>query len=65
MNKSLMELQQEVHRVLSAAHRDRDKAQQSQDTLAGEMKALRERLRRYQMERNQVRDGVFLIAGLS
>ncbi|XP_057176790.1 centriolin isoform X1 [Triplophysa rosa] len=57
VNKSLMELQQEVHRVVSAAQRDRDEAQQSQDTLAGEMKALRERLRwyqeRYQMERNQ------------
>lgn len=65
MNKSLMDLQQEVHRVVSAAQRDRDKAQQSQDTLAEEMKALRERFRRYQeryqMERNQVRDLLFLI----
>ncbi|XP_056602682.1 centriolin isoform X3 [Triplophysa dalaica] len=57
VNKSLMDLQQEVHRVVSAAQRDRDEAQQSQDTLAGEMKALKERFRRYQeryqMERNQ------------
>ncbi|KAA0716324.1 Centriolin Centrosomal protein 1 [Triplophysa tibetana] len=57
VNKSLMDLLQEVHRVVSAAQRDRDEAQQSQDTLAGEMKALRERLRRYQekyqMEQNQ------------
>lgn len=63
MNKNLVELQQEVHRVVSAAHRDRDEAQQSQDALAGEMKSLRERLRkyqeRYQMERNQVRDLLF------
>nr|XP_055056552.1 centriolin isoform X4 [Misgurnus anguillicaudatus] len=53
VNKSFMELQQEIHRVVSAAQRDRDEAQQSQDVLTGEVRSLRERLRRYQVEQTQ------------
>ncbi len=49
-----MELQQEVHHVVSAALRDRDEAQRCQERLAGEMSSLRERLRKYQ-ERYQAR----------
>ncbi len=49
-----MELQQEVHHVVSAALRDRDEAQRCQERLAGEMSSLRERLREYQ-ERYQAR----------
>ncbi|XP_056313140.1 centriolin [Danio aesculapii] len=52
VNKKFMELQKEVHRVVSAAQRDRDEAQRCQDRLAGEMSSLRERLRKYQ-ERHQ------------
>ncbi|XP_073807662.1 centriolin isoform X4 [Danio rerio] len=52
VNKKFMELQQEVHRVVSAAQRDRDEAQRCQDRLTGEMSSLRERLRKYQ-ERHQ------------
>ncbi|XP_052447896.1 centriolin isoform X2 [Carassius gibelio] len=48
VNKKLMELQQEVHRVVSAARRDRDEAQRCQDRLAGEMSSLKERLRKCQ-----------------
>uniref|UniRef100_A0A672NRV6 Centriolin n=1 Tax=Sinocyclocheilus grahami TaxID=75366 RepID=A0A672NRV6_SINGR len=48
MNKKFMELQQEVHRVVSAAQSDRDEAQRCQDRLAGEMSSLKERLRKYQ-----------------
>ncbi|XP_016397491.1 centriolin-like [Sinocyclocheilus rhinocerous] len=48
MNKKFMALQQEVHRVVSAAQSDRDEAQRCQDRLAGEMSSLKERLRKYQ-----------------
>ncbi|KAK7165153.1 hypothetical protein R3I94_003505 [Phoxinus phoxinus] len=48
VNKKFIELQQEVHRVVSAAQRDRHEAQRCQDRLAGEMGLLRERLRKYQ-----------------
>lgn len=48
MNKKFIELQQEVHRVVSAAQRDRDKAHRCQERLAGEMSSLTERLRKYQ-----------------
>ncbi|XP_050965080.1 centriolin isoform X2 [Labeo rohita] len=48
VNKKFMELQQEVHHVVSAAQRDRDEAQRCQERLAGEMSSLRERLRKYQ-----------------
>ncbi|XP_016341825.1 centriolin-like [Sinocyclocheilus anshuiensis] len=48
MNKKFMRLQQEVHRVVSAAQSDRDEAQRCQDRLAGEMSSLKERLRKYQ-----------------
>ncbi|XP_056092231.1 centriolin isoform X2 [Rhinichthys klamathensis goyatoka] len=47
VNKKFIELQQEVHRVVSAAQRDRHEAQRCQDRLAGEMGLLRERLRKY------------------
>ncbi|XP_073670868.1 centriolin [Paramisgurnus dabryanus] len=53
VNKSFMELQQEIHRLVSAAQRDRDEAQQSQDVLTGEVRSLRERLRRYQVDQTQ------------
>ncbi|XP_051516853.1 centriolin isoform X2 [Myxocyprinus asiaticus] len=52
-NKSVMELQKELHRVVSAARVERDEAQRVQDRLTGEMRSLRERLRKYQ-ERFQV-----------
>ncbi|XP_058630694.1 centriolin isoform X2 [Onychostoma macrolepis] len=48
VHKKFTELQQEVHHVVSAAQRDRDEAQRCQETLAGEMSSLRERLRKYQ-----------------
>uniref|UniRef100_A0A671KCE9 Centriolin n=1 Tax=Sinocyclocheilus anshuiensis TaxID=1608454 RepID=A0A671KCE9_9TELE len=48
VNKKFMELQQEVHHVVSAAQRDRDEAQRCQERLAGEMSSLTERLRKYQ-----------------
>ncbi|XP_026051073.1 centriolin-like [Carassius auratus] len=48
VNKKFMELQQEVHLVVSAARRDRDEAQRCQDRLAGEMSSLKERLRKCQ-----------------
>ncbi|XP_067294103.1 centriolin isoform X2 [Pseudorasbora parva] len=48
VNKKFIELQQEVHRVVSAAQSERDEAQRCQDRLAGEMGSLRERLRKYQ-----------------
>ncbi|KAK2911620.1 hypothetical protein Q8A67_003753 [Cirrhinus molitorella] len=48
VNRKFMELQEEVHHVVSAAQRDKDEAQLSQDRLAGEMSLLRERLRKYQ-----------------
>ncbi|XP_051980347.1 centriolin-like [Xyrauchen texanus] len=48
VNKSVMELKQELHRVVSAAQRDSDEAQRCQDRLTGEMRSLNERLRRYQ-----------------
>lgn len=48
VNKKFIELQQEMHRVLSAAQSDRDEAKCCQDRLAGEMGSLRERLRKYQ-----------------
>ncbi|XP_042580752.1 centriolin-like isoform X3 [Cyprinus carpio] len=48
VNKKFMELQQEVHHVVSAAQRDRDKAHRCQERLAGEMSSLTERLRKYQ-----------------
>ncbi|KAG1957201.1 centriolin [Pimephales promelas] len=47
VNKKFIELQQEVHRVVSAAQRDRQEAQRCQDRLAGEMGLLKERLRKY------------------
>lgn len=48
VNKKFIELQQEVHRIVSAAQRDRHEAHRCQDRLAGEMGLLRERLRKYQ-----------------
>ncbi|XP_042612747.1 centriolin isoform X3 [Cyprinus carpio] len=61
MNKKFIELQQEVHRVVSAAQRDRDEAQSCQDRLAGEMSSLKERLRkcqeRYQSQQAAERRG--------
>ncbi|KAK9974259.1 hypothetical protein ABG768_022365 [Culter alburnus] len=48
VNKKFIELQQEVRCVVSAAQRDRDEAQHCQDSLAGEMSSLKERLRKYQ-----------------
>ncbi|XP_026068094.1 centriolin-like isoform X2 [Carassius auratus] len=48
VNKKLMELQQELHHVLSAAQRERDEAHRCQERLAGEMSSLTERLRKYQ-----------------
>ncbi|XP_059403396.1 centriolin isoform X2 [Carassius carassius] len=61
VNKKFMELQQEVHRVVSAARRDRDEAQRCQDRLAGEMSSLKERLRkcqeRYQAQQAAERQG--------
>ncbi|XP_051962276.1 centriolin [Xyrauchen texanus] len=53
VNKSVMELQKELHRVVSAARIERDEAQRSQGSLTGEMRSLRERLSKYQ-ERFQV-----------
>ncbi|XP_016408818.1 centriolin-like [Sinocyclocheilus rhinocerous] len=53
VNKKFMELQQEVHHVVSAAQRDRDEAQRCQERFAGEMSSLTERLGKYQ-ERYQV-----------
>uniref|UniRef100_A0A672KSY6 Centriolin n=2 Tax=Sinocyclocheilus grahami TaxID=75366 RepID=A0A672KSY6_SINGR len=57
VNKKFMELQQEVHHVVSAAQRDRDEAQRCQERLAGEMSSLTERLRKYQ-ERYQAQQAV-------
>ncbi|XP_073696104.1 centriolin [Garra rufa] len=48
VNKKFIELQEEVHRVVSAAQRDKDEAQRYQDRFAGEMSSIRERLRKYQ-----------------
>ncbi|XDV20098.1 hypothetical protein PO909_025480 [Leuciscus waleckii] len=48
VNKKFIELQQQVHRVVSAAQRDRHEAQRCQDRLSGEMGLLRERLRKNQ-----------------
>ncbi|XP_043095142.1 centriolin isoform X3 [Puntigrus tetrazona] len=53
VNKKFIELQQEVHHVVSAAQRDRDEAQRREERLVGEMSSLRERLKKYQ-ERYQV-----------
>lgn len=60
MNKKFIELQQQVHRVVSAAQRDRHEAQRCQDRLAGEMGLLRERLRKYQ-ERYQIQVSIQFI----
>ncbi|XP_053530297.1 centriolin isoform X2 [Ictalurus punctatus] len=50
LSESLAELQEELHRTVSAALRDRDEAQSAQDRLARERNILRNRLTHYQQK---------------
>ncbi|KAF4074479.1 hypothetical protein AMELA_G00239790 [Ameiurus melas] len=50
LSESLAELQDELHRTVSAALRDRDEAQSAQDRLARERDILRNRLTHYQQK---------------
>lgn len=50
LSESLAELQEELHRTVSAALRDRDVAQSAQDRLAHELGILRNRLAHYQQK---------------
>lgn len=50
LSESLAELQEELHRTVSAALRDRDAAQSAQDRLAHELGILRNRLAHYQQK---------------
>ncbi|KAK3514212.1 hypothetical protein QTP70_009471 [Hemibagrus guttatus] len=50
LSDSLAELQEELHRTVSAALRDRDAAQNAQDRLAHELGILRNRLAHYQQK---------------
>ncbi|XP_072521346.1 centriolin isoform X2 [Salminus brasiliensis] len=50
LGDSLAELQEELHRTVSAALRDRDEAQRGQDKLACEVSSLKDRLRNYQQK---------------
>ncbi|XP_066510889.1 centriolin-like isoform X2 [Hoplias malabaricus] len=50
LGESFAELQEELHCTVSAALRDRDEAQRSQDRLAHEVASLRDKLRKYQQK---------------
>lgn len=50
LSESLAELQGELHHIVSAALRDRDKAQSAQDRMARELDTLRNRLSHYQQK---------------
>ncbi|XP_035385625.1 centriolin isoform X1 [Electrophorus electricus] len=54
LGESVAELQEELHRALAAAHRDRDEARHARDRIAREAASLRERLRNYQKEYQSV-----------
>ncbi|XP_017546672.1 centriolin isoform X3 [Pygocentrus nattereri] len=56
LGESLSELQEELHRTISAAFRDRDEAQRGQDRLAHEVNSLRDRLRNYQQKYQNARE---------
>ncbi|GAA6098348.1 centriolin isoform X4 [Tachysurus ichikawai] len=50
LSESFVELQEELHRTVSAALRDRDAAQSAQDSLVNERNILRNRLAHYQQK---------------
>ncbi|KAL7836778.1 hypothetical protein AOLI_G00280620 [Acnodon oligacanthus] len=56
LGESLSELQEELHRTISAAFRDRDEAQRGQDRLAHELNSLRDKLRNYQRKYQNARE---------